>query len=258
MNRIYYFTGTGNSLHIAKTIQQSIEDTELISVTDVLSTKDKIVIKGDRVGFIFPVYFARLPVVVQNFMEKVDCIQANFTFSIITGGGLFGSLLKELNKILIKKNSQLDAGYLIKMPSNHPKIAHLQKRTNNEILQVAISQMEKIKILVEHKKPNELVVSPMIIGRLITQFAFKKPYMQSQLGELDKVFSVNESCANCGKCVSYCPVKNISLDKGHVEWLHQCINCVRCYHLCPQSAIQFGSDTMERYLNPIIEIEELS
>lgn len=257
MNRIYYFTGTGNSLYIAKIIQQSIEYTELIFI-DALSSKDKIEIKGDRVGFIFPVYFAKLPVVVQEFMERIDSIQANYTFSIITGGGLFGSVLKELNKKLVKKNGELDAGFLVKMPSNHPKIAQLQKQPTNEILAAANSQMKKTTRAVEHKESNKLVTSPIVIGELITKFAFKKPYMQSQLGELDRVFSVDKACDTCGICVMCCPMNNISLDKGYVEWLHHCANCARCYHICPQSAIQFGSNSMERYINPLIKIEELT
>ncbi|MBI9012195.1 MAG: EFR1 family ferrodoxin [Clostridiales bacterium] len=257
MNKIYYFTGTGNSLYIAQSIKKYTDDTELVSIVDIMSTEESTLVEGDRVGFVFPVYFARLPVVVQKFMESVNEIQANYIYSIIVGGGLFGSVLDEFNKKLMEINNRLDAGYVIKTPSNHPKISQLQRKSNDKLLVDAKERIKEISVTIENKKPNKLTTSPFIIGRLITRYTFKEPYMQSQLGVLDKVFSLDESCDACGKCIKYCPVNNITLKNGNVEWQHHCINCSRCYHICPRESILFGTDTMPRYMNPFIDINDL-
>ena len=51
---IYYFSGTGNSLYVAKTIHEGISDSELISVSKVIN--EKINITCDRMIIVFPVY----------------------------------------------------------------------------------------------------------------------------------------------------------------------------------------------------------
>jgi len=61
VTRLYYHTGTGNSLKIAKDIGSKLGDHELISIAMLL--KGNTVIDGDIGGFIFPIYFARPPVI---------------------------------------------------------------------------------------------------------------------------------------------------------------------------------------------------
>ena len=50
---IYYFSGTGNSLYVAKELQKRIPETNLIPIVSLLS-KDIIKTDGETVGFVFP------------------------------------------------------------------------------------------------------------------------------------------------------------------------------------------------------------
>ena len=52
--QIYYFSGTGNSLHIAKELQNRLSDTNLISMISAIKS-NKMETKVDKVGFIFPI-----------------------------------------------------------------------------------------------------------------------------------------------------------------------------------------------------------
>lgn len=52
---IYYFSGTGNSLHVAKELQKRIPGTNLIPITSLLK-KDTIETNGETVGFVFPIH----------------------------------------------------------------------------------------------------------------------------------------------------------------------------------------------------------
>jgi flavodoxin len=56
---IYYFSGTGNSLFVAKELQKRIPDAKLIPIVKHL--KDSSIKAGEAVGFVFPVYFTAIP-----------------------------------------------------------------------------------------------------------------------------------------------------------------------------------------------------
>ena len=68
---IYYFSGTGNSLHVAKELQKRIPETELIPIVSLLD-KDVIKTSGQTVGFVFPVHALTIPVAVKKFLRKID------------------------------------------------------------------------------------------------------------------------------------------------------------------------------------------
>ena len=55
---IYYFTGTGNSLAVAKKITAVLGDCDLVPIASLQSTTADITPAADRVGIVNPVYFA--------------------------------------------------------------------------------------------------------------------------------------------------------------------------------------------------------
>ena len=57
---IYYFSGTGNSLYIAKKIKESFIDCNLIPI-ETLSRFEKITPKSKEVGFNFSCIFGIIP-----------------------------------------------------------------------------------------------------------------------------------------------------------------------------------------------------
>ena len=48
----------------------------------------------------------------------------------------------------------------------------------------------------------------------------------------------NESCMECGGCVSVCPVDALTLDKDGIQVNDKCICCFKCITFCPVSAIE--------------------
>ena len=69
---IYYFTGTGNSLAVAKKIAAALGDCELVPIASLQKTNGDIVPQADRVGIVCPVYFSGLPVMVDSFAQRLD------------------------------------------------------------------------------------------------------------------------------------------------------------------------------------------
>ncbi len=64
---VYYFSGTGNSLHVAKSIAIKTKGT-LHSVASVVC-KERIQTKADCIGIVFPCYLAQIngiPLIVEE------------------------------------------------------------------------------------------------------------------------------------------------------------------------------------------------
>ena len=74
---IYYFSGTGNSLHVARELQKRIPDTKLIPIVCLLN-KDIIETKAKKVGFVFPIHLAMAPAPIIEFLKKLDLKSAEY------------------------------------------------------------------------------------------------------------------------------------------------------------------------------------
>lgn len=62
--KTFYFTGTGNSLYIAKKVGG-----DLFSIPQVLKG-NQYVFKDEKIGIIFPTYGLSVPNIVKEFIEK--------------------------------------------------------------------------------------------------------------------------------------------------------------------------------------------
>ena len=257
--RLYYHTGTGNSLKIAKDIGSKLGDHELLSIAQLL--KGDVVIEGDIVGFIFPVYFARPPVILQEFIKNAELGNINYVFVVANGGGLFGKALKILENIFRTKGVTLNAGFIIGMPGNHPKVASLQKTTPEEYYQKEAIRIDEIIKIINGRLPHKMETNLGLLGSLFSYVAFRGPYNLSKVHKLDKYLWVDEKCDSCGICACVCPVGNIELSHSESPtpvWQHNCVNCAACYHHCPKEAIQLGKEKhMKRYRHPEIGLDEI-
>lgn len=255
---IYYFTGTGNSLKISKDIIKEINNSKLLSISKLMKNDKEIIIQGETVGFIFPTYFARCPIFIEKFIDKVSFKNVDYIFAIINGGGLFGKALKIFSKCLLDKGVKLNAGFTIAMPGNHPKVASLIRKSHQEFFQNEKVKINKIVELIKEKKNNKLESNFGLLGSFLSYIGFKNLHKRSENKDLDKELWVNEKCIGCGTCEELCPVNNITLFDKKPKWHHNCINCISCYHHCPQEAIQMKNDNMPRYHNPEILIDEMN
>jgi len=83
---IYYFSGTGNSLHVARELQTRLPDAALVPILS-LEGQESPRTSTETVGFVFPHYASSLPKVVHTFIEKLDLASADYLFAIATRGG---------------------------------------------------------------------------------------------------------------------------------------------------------------------------
>jgi ferredoxin len=254
----YYLTGTGNSLVIARNIGSYFNQCELFFIPKLMRGDGDISITGDLVSFVFPVYFARPPAVVSEFIQRARFDELAYVFAVINGGGLFGRKLNLFNEELRQKDVDLNAGFIVGMPGNHPKIANLKRKDPEKLFEAEAIKLKVIVGQVKAGKKLKLESNYKLPGHILAQTLFLKPYRMSLVKTLDSAYWVSDDCNNCGICQSICPVGNISYFRAKPHWHHCCINCAACYHHCPTKAICLGKeDPSFRYRHPLVSTEAL-
>ncbi len=113
---VYFFSGTGNSLYIAKKIIEEAEG-RAIPITSVIN-KESITPDADVFGIIFPVYYADIPLIIKRFAKKLSNIENKYIFAVSNYGGSTGTSFSSLDNILIEKGGKLSSAFGIHMPQN--------------------------------------------------------------------------------------------------------------------------------------------
>jgi flavodoxin/ferredoxin len=270
--KIYYFSGTGNSLYVAKDIAEKTGGTLL----PIASMVDQEIIKvdSDIVGIVFPVYYGELPVIIKRFAEKLDGLKNKYIFAVCTFGGSAGYSLELLRQIIQARGGELSATYRVHMPQNafykpreYPSILSARWRrklgkfisnTNNR----AKGEFFKNILLVPVFGLADYIVHHMRSSYRKSFIKLSNASPELDTDELihlnDTSFSVDYRCNGCGTCVKVCPVKNIKMIDNTPVWLHHCENCLACYNWCPTKAIRNGIASKGYYYrHPDIKITEI-
>lgn len=75
---VYYFSGTGNSLAVAREIAEEING-QLNSIASLIN-EEQIIVDADILGIVFPVYHQGLPLIVRRFINKIENIEQQYIF----------------------------------------------------------------------------------------------------------------------------------------------------------------------------------
>ena len=255
---IYYFSGTGNSLSVAKDIVDKI-DGKLIAIKDVIEA-EKINPHGEGVGIIFPAYYMLMPRIVERFINKLDNLEDKYIFSIITVGGIAGDVVSKLQEAISKKNGKLSASFIVRMPANYIDGSNalplfLQQRMFKK-------WNKKIDNIVEciHNQDYKITKNfNPIMTFLFSSYIEKERNSGLFDPDIDKHFWVDDKCNLCGTCQEICPVDNIIIEDESIKWNHNCEKCLACIQWCPRQAIQFDEDTVKRkrYHHPNVRLSEM-
>ncbi len=81
---IFYFTGTGNTLSVARDIAERI-DGRLVPIVSVLG-KEKVQTTSEIIGFVFPLYHFEAPEILEKALTKIENLENKYIFAVATYG----------------------------------------------------------------------------------------------------------------------------------------------------------------------------
>lgn len=251
-NRIYFFTGTGNSLRIAEKIAGQVQDCEIVAVK--YNMEVEIPEGCDRIGFVFPVYFQGLPRILAEFLGRAKFPEQGDTyyFAIATYGGMSGNAVAQIQKLLHSKNVNLNYGKNLKMFSNYVVLYNMSQKVE-KITERSEIKGSSIALEIQQKKTSRIPAFHRIVDR----------YYRKQIGHVsdaDFNFKVSKECISCGKCAAVCASRNITMREGRPEFRHHCNQCMGCIQFCPERAINYKTATQNRrrYVHPKVDFQELT
>jgi ferredoxin/flavodoxin len=255
-NIIFYFTGTGNSLVVARDIAGKIGDTKLVSIADAIKENNIDLLPYERIGFVYPVYFSFMPLIVERFVNQLHFSKTQYIFGVATLGGISEMSLSQLSQSVETQGGFLSAGFTIQMPGNYI----VKYGAFPPGIQQRLFRKEKRKITDISSVVQAQETPPIPKGDIISRlFAKKLRKIMAGFGNKARSFHINNQCSGCGTCGRICPVGNIHMENRHPKWNNQCEQCVACIQWCPSQAIEYAGKTAKRrrYRNPEIKISDL-
>lgn len=248
---IFYFSGTGNSYYVAKSLAAKLGDT-IMSIAEAVENENYTyqLGKNEAVGFVYPIHAWIPPKIVLSFAEKLS-LSSNTTpyvYSIFTFAGVNEGAWKSLSHHLKKANISLKGDYHILMPGNY--LLGVNKLSEEEItsrIETADLKIEKISLSIQKQEANYIKKS----------YSFLKHHVVNKLFQMTAnhtPFMVNNNCVGCAKCIKACSLGALSLHEHKpVQNAKLCIQCMGCINRCPVEAIDFSKKTKgkKRYVHPI-------
>lgn len=245
MTKLFYFSGTGNSLHLTSRLSEQIEDSVTVSMaTDASIKQEKLL---GTVGFIFPVHAFSLPKAVEAFIKNLTFDEDTYIFAIATRMGSSCKVFQEINKILEKQKVKLSAHWFVDMPNNYLTLLPLSDEEKVlEINKEADVKLNEIATIVnEQKKCFEKDSHYSFLETNILFPMLSKVYKKTNYFGLENKFHVEDTCNNCSLCKNICLSSKIQMKDDKPYWQKdvKCYHCLACIHYCPKQAIQLSKKT---------------
>jgi ferredoxin len=272
---IYYFSGTGNSLFIARELNRLLPDSELVPIVKCIKEKE-FVTKSENIGLVFPAHGLTIPIPVRIFLKNMNVKSAGYFFAAVTRGGSIFRGFPVISKALKKQGKSLNSGFIINMVTNDPKLSFYHDAGKEEIdsLQAnALKKLEKIKkkIISREEYHDDDTTGVSFSKNLFLNFLLSRliPFMTHFISPLvKKYFYADSNCKSCGKCEKVCLSGKIKMIGNKPVWQKNvtCYLCYSCLNYCPAQAIQIYSKiwmksyTTERgrYLHPYATAGEIA
>jgi len=215
---IFYFSGTGNSLHAVRIIAAA-QGEQLVSIAKEFNKGNAIfeytLKEHELLGFVYPVYAWAPPKMVLDFISRLKVIgDKPYVFSLSTCGDEEGHTTSRLNKSLSRKSLLLNSAFSIQMPNNYiigydvdsKEIEQKKLQSEEQKLKEINDVLKKRQSGIFHIIPGESpALKTAIVNPLFNQFAINT-----------KKFYANDACTHCGLCEKICTVHTITIKEKPV------------------------------------------
>ena len=248
---VFYFTATGNSKFIADRIAAATSEQSynIAEYTEKGQYSFELP-EGEGLGFVVPVYYYGIPMIVSEFIAKLEISSKReyYSYVILNCGGTTGDAARFIQRVI-----KIDAVFGVKTVDNYVPMFNVV--SESEITERLDNAEREVDVVIDAIRKKVTGTHNGVKGRLpgLMTSMFSLLYIR---GRKTKKFRVNDKCDDCGLCEKVCPRKAISISEGKPVWKEpKCEICLACLHRCPVNAIEYGKSAGRgQFVNPRVEL----
>ena len=248
---ILYFSGTGNSLAIARKIAEVLDE-QVMPLTEAVQqdlTSEK------RIGLVFPSYDFNLPPAVPAMISGLTISPKSYVFTVVTCGSMAGNCIWVLRRILREKGIELAYSHKVSVPDN--SALAFGRNPNKQLGKFARVPARMAQIISELQAESRTLHYSWfsLLSWLLGRPAVERGMIHCMGPKVNP-----DKCTGCNICVRVCPMENIRLTGQKAITGDHCTVCLACVHACPQQAFTTnGLQTRKerQYRHPDIKLKDL-
>lgn len=244
---IHYFSGTGNTYHMVKTMERNLKDKGYMADLLNIEKPEDIELKVyDTHIFCYPVYGLGTPSIMLKYISGIKVNRNANAVIICTSAGFEGQALSHVNALLNEKELKVIYSDMVIFNYNWTQLFNPQSK---EIEENVFKKADlRTKEIIEKIINNKSEYKKMNIFGLGLSWIIFTMFRNLARRVLGKTFIADKFCVNCGKCKSICPAKAINMSEGRPKWNWNCESCQRCINMCPKKSIQLSIVKLLIYL----------
>ena len=249
---VFYFTATGNSLYVAKQL-----DEERLSIPQEMNKENRHY-KAERIGIVCPLFEFEIPSLVKDFIRDSE-FETGYFYLVVTYGMHHGGVAERTQAWLQSVGKAADYVNTIIMHDNALIVFDMDQQRSVEAEKQVDAHIDAIRsdiaakrAMVQQAPADEIDFYQNFVAwikRTGPMYAFP-------------LYRATDSCVGCDTCTRVCPRGCIHLEDKRPVWDYsRCANCMACIQACPTKAIQFITvkepNPDARYRNPHIALKEI-
>ena len=246
---IFYFTGTGNSLYVAKQLEQ-----HPISIAQAIHEKE-LSFEDETIGIVAPIYGHEMPGIVKDFIKR-SSLKTDYLYLVLTYGNRHGGAA-ELACDFCKEYGILPSYInIILMVDNWLPGFDMDQQ---QLIDKKVD--ENISLIYEAIKNRENMIPDVTVADRAAHEQFLERMKKLPEDAWQHLYHVTGACIGCGLCKNVCPADCITVVEGKaIHSPGKCQTCMACIHACPTKAIQLNipeKNPNARYRNEHIKLNEI-
>lgn len=236
--KIYYFSGTGNTLLIARKIKDVFQEKGYEVTLRKITISGCTELEDDcHLGIVVPVAMQSTFPIVWDFIDNLPEGEKRQVFLADTmelfSGGIVGPIKKCLEAKGYKCIGACEFKMATSMQTSEKKAASGKRKNKTALLKAE----EYVQSLIDGSSTWHRVPILSDAMRNIS----KGRSIWTKMSERIKIdYSI---CVKCRVCEKHCPANAIRLSNERIEIQHtNCIACMRCVNYCPQNAFKLRGE----------------